>query len=441
MAQAQGSGYNVDGEARSMPHAGGSAGSSRWQIWPIVLLTCSYLLFPPEVRLNAGGLNFPLYRLLIVLMLPVTLMRVATGGLRLAFADLCVLVSALWMIISFVAYYGPAGGFVRSIALTIDMAGSYFLARVSIRTPNDFRRLLIILAPILLLAGLELLVESLARKLIVRPAFVAIFGNLPAYNGGEAVGELNLRQDLRLGLLRAFGSFSHPILAGVVLTSSFAWFWSSGIRSWPKWVGLAAAFLGLFSLSSAAFLAIFIAIAIFVGDAFRKRIPGMTWWTISAFIIIIMTFLQVASKNGVVPILIRMTLDPQTGFYRLIIWEYGWKSIMHYPLIGIGFTPYERASFLSTSIDAHFLLLGVRHGIVAPLALFAGAVTTLIVLGKNVNRQPSVDRRCLFGVNISLFIMLITSMTVTFFSEANIWFMSAFAIAVSFSVYRVEKVT
>lgn len=424
----------LQGGARIDPRA--EKGMSPWlRILPIALLTSSYLLFPPEVRLNAGGLNLPVYRLLVILMIPLILIRSSKGLLKFALADLCVLVSALWMIISFVAYYGLEGGFVRSIALVIDLAGSYFLARVSINSPNDMRRLLVVLSPAFVISGLELLIESVNRQLLVRPFFAAIFGNLNAYSGGEVVGSLNLRQDLRLGLLRAFGSFSHPILAGVVLTSTLALYSTARLKSWPKWSGLASAFMGLFSLSSSAILAVGLIIALLCADFVKKRLPNISWWVITAFICLILFFLQVASKNGVVSVLIRMTLDPQTGFYRLIIWEYGWKSIMNHPFIGIGFTPYERAPFLSTSIDAHFLLLGVRHGIVVPLALVVGVCGTLVALGKNMRAQSSLDRDFMLGLNVSLLTLLITSMTVTFFSEANIWFMSILAFAASLSVY------
>lgn len=424
-----------------MPARGEAAAASAkaravWiRIMPVVILTYSYLLFPPEVRLVIGGINFPLYRILIIALLPTTVLRTFAGSFRFVLSDFLTLIASSWMMISFIAYYGAGVGFSRSAALVIDTAGTYLVVRGAVRNPDDLRRVLVLVAPALLIAGAELMLESVSRKLLVRPTFARIFGSLSTYDNGEAAATLSFRQDLRLGLLRAFGPFSHPILAGVIMTSFLPLFWTSGIKGWPWKIGLAAACLGIFSLSSSAILLIVISIGILSADAVKRRSVGISWWLISLMTVIAMLFVEFASKSGLVPILLRMTLDPQTGYYRLIIWEYGLKSIANFPLFGIGFTGYERAPFLSSSIDAHFLLLGVRHGIVVPVALFAAVILALIGVGRNVKNVSPANRILLIGINTALLGALIASMTVTFFGEANIWFMTNLAFAGSLSSF------
>ena len=402
------------------------------QVAPLVLLIYSFLLFPPETLMHAGSLALPLYRLMIIVTSIYVMIRISTARVPLTLADLLVGLSAVWMMISFIVYYGATEGMTRSVALVIDAFGAYLVARSCIVDVNSLRRLLIALAPGLFFVGAEMMAESLSHKLLVRPFFASIFGGLSQFSNGVASGDLALHEEVRLGLLRAFGPFSHPILAGAIMTSVFPMYYMSGLRSWPRYLGLVAAFLGLFSVSSSAFLSIALACALIGVEWGRKFFKGVSWPLISWCIVLVLMVVQIGSKHGVVPILIRYTIDPGTGFFRTLIWQYGWASIMAHPFFGIGYEEYARPEWMwSSSVDAHFLALGIRHGLITPFALLAGAIAAAVRLGRKAGVTRGADRRLMLGVNFALVTLLLLSMTVTYFGEANVWFMCIIGICAS----------
>lgn len=411
----------------------GKAEGSVYAVLPLVALLYSFFLFPPETRLQIATVNLPIYRILIILLLPLifqsTLKRVRIGA-----ADIMILLASAWMAISFMDIYGAGVGIVRALGNIIDAAGAYLVARISIRSPRDVRIVLILIAPALLLAGLEMTVESLTRRLIVRPAFQSVFGTVSA--GSEDVGNVagEMMKDYRLGgLLRAYGPFSHPILGGIILTSAIVLYLLSGLRFWPKYIGLAGAFLGFFSLSSAAILGVFLSIGIFAGHLILQRVRQISWWVVTLFVAAALIFLEVASQGGAVNVLVRLTLNPQTGYYRKLIWEYGTQSIRDHPLFGIGYAAYERPVWLlpSESVDAHFLAEGIRYGIFVPALTIVAIVMTQIMLGRLAGRGRGADSNLIVAVNACLFILMFGTFTVTYFGEARLWFMAIVGMAVS----------
>jgi len=77
-----------------------------------------------------------------------------------------------------------------------------------------------------------------------------------------------------------------------------------------------------------------------------------------------------------------MTLDSWTGFYRLVIWEYGLENVWANPWVGLGLADWERPSWMaSASVDAFWLVVAMRTGIptfllmvIAILLLMRGVV-------------------------------------------------------------------
>jgi len=409
------------------------AAASIWPVLPIVVLVYSFLLLAPEVRFTVAGITLPPYRLVLIPLFLQVFVSLVMGRLRLNWADLLVIAASGSTLVSFMSHYGNSEGVVRAFGTIIDSAGAYFVARSSIRKPNDLRIALIMLAPGLLLAGLEMAFESFSKRLIIRPLFQKYFGSSYIYLDGQEVGALQLRQDFRMGgLLRAYGTFSHPILGGLVLSSSLLMFFYSSIRGIPKKIGIFASFLGFFALSSATIISLALSAAVIGLNELVKRVRNVTWWLVTGALIFVGAFIEIGSKGGLVNVLIRQTLDPQTGYFRKLIWEYGLISIGKHPWLGIGYEEYERPPAMhSSSVDAHFLALGIRDGVFVPLAILAAFIITQVALGRAIGRISGPDRKLLLGVNGSLFGLLVASMTVTFFSEGMIWFMALIGIGSS----------
>ncbi|MEM8977826.1 MAG: O-antigen ligase family protein, partial [Pseudomonadota bacterium] len=364
--------------ATPLPRADFQRRSSIYAALPLVVVFYSFLLLPPEVSLNLVGVSLPTYRIALILSLAPSitrLLRRPSGWLN--FIDIAVLVIGFWILLSFSMTYGIQQGVIRGGGVLIDLCISYFVARASISNSTDFRYFLMLILPGLIFAGALLALESLSGRLLFRPAFASVFGSASnaVTDGGSVVG---LASELRLGLLRAYGPFSHPILGGAFMLSFLPLFYFSGLRSAPFYCGVAVALTGLFSLSSAAFLSIMIAVAAIGIDKVKRYFPNLSWWQVSSLLGLAVLTAHVASQSGILSVLARMTLKPHTAQYRLLIWEYGWKTVEQHPWFGIGYNSWDRLAWMHDSVDAHFLLLGMRHGLLVPvllvLAIFYGVI-------------------------------------------------------------------
>lgn len=408
---------------------------------PLALLLVSFLLLPPEARLSVSGLNFPLHRLGTIVFLGWALLAFARKTVRFGVVDALVLGCSGWIALAFFEVYGSGRGVYSGVANWLDVAGTYLIARAAVRAPADLRLLLALIVGPLLLSGIMLLAESLEGDLIVRPAAARLFGNLPSYYGGVAEGQLVLNREYRLGgFLRAFGVFSHPILAGSIHASMIPLYWFSGLASRYRWAGVVAGALGFFSLSSAALIAITLSVVLIGADLLRRRVRGASWWTVSAIAALVAASLQLASQNGLINVIIRYTFDPSTASYRLTIWKYGLLAVRENPWFGIGYEVYNRprSQLPSASVDAHFLALALSSGIVAAYALLAATLVAMLKLGltASAGHGRGRDRDLLFAVNVALFILFFASMTVTFYNEARVWFMVVIALAASMGQLR-----
>lgn len=392
-------------------------------VMPLAALFYSFLLFSPEVAVSVGGINLPSYRIaLLLLFFPAVVMVIKRQDVQFHFIDVAVAIASFWIMLSFMLHYGFQNGLVRGGGLFVDTALSYLVARASVARFNELRYLLMILLPGLMLSGFVLALESLSGQLVFRPIYESLFGSVQSAvtEGGSITG---LDTETRLGLMRAYGPFEHPILAGVFMASFLPLYSFSGLRSWPFWVGLAAALTAIFSLSSGAFLCLFIALGAIGVNHLKRYVPQLSWWTVSAFTLLVLTVAHIAADNGIISFLSRVTLTPHTAEYRILIWRYGWNTIENFPWFGIGYKSWERLAWMHDSVDAHFLLLGMRHGVIVPIILSAAIVYGLIRLGTLLPALKQQDKQLAIGINISIVMLFVVGQTVAFFGSGTIAFM------------------
>ena len=400
---------------------------------PLVILAYSFLILPIEVKLNFAGFNIYSYRGVIIILLIPAIVRAIKDLKSFKIFDVLILASCIWTIIAFTYRNGFEGGFLRSFAIFLDTFGAYLIARTSVRSLSDLRAFLILIMPGVLFAGVFLLIESLTGRLILRPLFASVFGGAVNYEGGVAQGALQLLSERRLGLLRAYSTFSYPILGGTILASLIPIYFLSGIRSWPFILGLAGSCFAFFTVSSAAIIALGLGFGLIMFDRLLPRLRPLNWHYVigagTAYAVLINFILE----SGIVGVIGRFTLNPATAYIRRLQWEYGTQSISNNPIFGIGFDEYERAEWMTAAIDAHFLSIGIRDGLATPLLLFAAVILIMVAIGKRAISEKKQERDLLLAVNFSIGILVFISMTVTYFSEANIWFMMVLGIGGAFA--------
>lgn len=403
-------------------------------IMPLVFIFYSLLLFPPEVGGSILGVNLPSYRQAVLLMAAPSLWILMKGGRAngLALLDYVVMFMGFWIMLSFMSIYGVERGLVRGAGIVIDNAVFYMVARASVTNPTELRYFLLMCVPGLLFAGGSLVIESLSGQVLVRSYFARIFGSVTAFRDGDAVGAFTLQREFRLGMMRAYGPFSHPILAGTVMTGFLPLFYFSGIRSWPYLIGVGVALTGFFSLSSAAFLFLIIGFGAIAIHHMKPFFPKLSWWAIISVLGLLVLALHISSKNGIIAVISRMTLTPSTADYRILIWRYGSQNVAENPWFGLGYNSWERLRWMVTdSVDAHFLLLAMRHGLIVPVILMAGIVHAMIKLGVLMPTLDEKDRAFMIGLNITMFGYLIVGQTVTYFGSVTLVFMAMVAFLAS----------
>jgi O-antigen ligase len=403
-------------------------------VWPLAIAGYGTLL-PSEVRIEVGDLQLYGYRIALMIAFPWVIHRLARGTIRLILPDILILFAALWMLVAMTSSYGVARGVQSGGIQGFDMIAAYFLARVSLPTPDTVRRLLTLMLPGFMLAAALMAIESLSGVLIVRPAAAALFGDLPAF-GASAVDGIRLEQ--RLGLTRAYGPFPHPILAGIQMSSLLSLYLMSGLMGMRRTLGVGASIFAFFALSSAAIVGLVLNAGLFAYERLQRRVQGLSWRLFAGVVVILALVAQIGSKNGVLPIIIRyLTIDPLTGYYRLLIWEFAGAQVWRAPWLGTGFEGYERPIWMiSDSIDAHWLLLAVRFGLPCALALGGATVGALLMLTKVQRGQPLRDRDLSRGLAISLFVMALLMFTVTLWGCSLAWFTLILGAAVSVGQHR-----
>ncbi|PEQ10947.1 hypothetical protein B2G71_19190 [Novosphingobium sp. PC22D] len=399
-------------------------------IWPLVCILYASLL-PSEVHVLLGGQYLYAPRILSILLLPWILIHLLRGTFRVHLADAGVLLGCAWMVLSFAVYYGTVADTMRAVAIVFDMAIPYLLARMSITSFFDLRRTLILFAPGIFIAGALLVVESISHTAIVKPLASAIFGNLPQFESGGVVAASRDYEGFRFGLLRASGGFPHPILAGLYLVSSLTIYAMSRLRGWPMFAGIAAGLTAFFTVSSTAFLSFFLFLIFMIYDRIQRITSFLSWRRFMLITGIPLFVLQFGSKNGVIAILGRYALDPQTAFYRKLIWQYGTQSVFKHPWFGIGFTSYERLPWMVESIDNYWLLLAVRHGFLAPVLILCTVIPTIWLLAMRGIRRSEDDRMLSVGLASSLFMMTLLVFTVAIFGGFTAWFYSVLGLSLS----------
>jgi hypothetical protein len=404
-------------------------------IWPALLL-CYAVILPVEMSLNLSALHIGAYRLVLLLLSPVLFNAIVKGRYKPHWADGLMLIVSLWLPVSFWVNYDFSVGLEAGFSQAIDVLFAYLVGRIFIKDFATFKSLLAYMLPGLAAVALLLIGESVIGKLFVRETAASIFG-------GAADSAGLLKYEFRLGLLRATGPFPNPIHAGVFLTSYILLYIVYFTAGFKRIVGVIVSIAGVFSISSAAVMLLGLSAILSLYNQFMAYFKEINWRVSLVFVICIMGIVQVFSKNGVVPILYRyLTFNPATGYFRTLIWEQSTDDVWRNPWFGIGYEEYTRPAWMvATTIDAHYLAMAVKYGLVPALLYFLIALAVIFMIGNQSRRLHGMRAsKVLLGMAISMSTLLLVMFTVTFWGSILSWFnmlLGAFlSIAISASTVK-----
>ena len=323
----------------------------------IAVLALAGIVLPQELEISLGaGARFTPGRFAAALLFLPALITLFKKGRSFLLCDLLVVATVAWMLIATLSAQGMTG-IPTAGGDALDFLGGYLISRAYFfgeRSLGTFVRVLMVFVTIAIAFALA---DNLSGRLFTHDMFTAIFGAAP-YQG-----------EVRNGWVRAASTFPHPILFGIfcALTAAILMYWETGAMRRNGAVALC--FFGcVLSLSSAALMTFLMILAIFSYNQVLRRF----WWRWLALWIGIGTLVlavSLAAEHPLQWVLSHLTLDPQTGFWRILIWDTASAYVEQSPLVGYAYQQ-TGSWILDSTVDSIWLVYTLRFGIPMVILFF-----------------------------------------------------------------------
>jgi O-antigen ligase len=375
----------------------------------VVSLVIPMFFHVGEVRLA------PFLLVLVVLFVPLVLMWLSgLAGPRIL-PDYLVFLMCLWSLLALILAHGVGQSIQPVAVIWLQTFGSYLLGRLLVRNAHRLKTVAALYAVVVLALFPFVLFESLTS----RPVYLELFGHLgPTYTAVEMVP--------RWGLSRAQGAFEHPILFGIFSTSLFAlvFYQMRHARRRLLFVLALAAIVGsgFLSLSTGALLCLIMQFGLIAWDWLFRNYPNR--WRV-LMILAGAGYILVDAISNRTPFHVfvdYLTFNSGSAYNRILIWQYGTAEVWRHPLLGIGLGEWTRPWWMSPSMDNFWLVIAVRYGLPALLAL-AGAFFVIMVRTGRAVHLDDTNRDLRKGLVISLVSVLVAIGSVHLWNATFSWLM------------------
>jgi hypothetical protein len=247
-----------------------------------------------------------------------------------------------------------------------------------------------------------------------RPLTMEITGRL----FGTAAGfPTDSRSIFGINLDRARATLDHPILYGMFCVFAAAIFLYSErnpIRR-TAYFGLCS-FGCLLAVSSAPIMCLAIVAAVYCYDLITKQY-SWRWWAFWSMVGTLFFVVFLATNKPFSWIIAHLTLDPSTGYYRIMIWDVATATIMRSPLTGFGFIFFDD-QVLDNTVDSAWLVYALRFGVPMIAFLFLASIAASLGSGRKTeirSKDPyMVGIRT--GFTLVLMIFAFAALTVHFWN-------------------------
>ncbi len=336
---------------RASPAAGAGERVLGLRTSTLLALFVAALLIPAQVQV--GPIRLTPYTLMIILCaLPLLARFLQDRSSRIIVLDVVVALYVVWIGLSILANHGLSR-IVFVASQTITLYGGYLMGRILVRSEADYRLLFRTILIVLLVLLPFALVELLTGRMLLNDLLAPLMTVNPRASN-----------EMRMGLNRVQSVFEHPILFGLFCSVAIANFWYLHRRSltWAPLVGLASA-MTFFSLSSAPNIAQMMQFVLIAWE----RLTGwlaLRWVVLAGLTLAALTVIQLAVPGGIVGLVIDgFAFNPQTGWGRTEIFEYGSAEVLRNPVFGLGFDDWIRPWYKKESVDNFWLLTAMRYGL------------------------------------------------------------------------------
>jgi hypothetical protein len=378
-------GVSVETQARL--DAGLMSARLPWQV--AVYLFCVVV----PIWFNAGPLLMSTLRLFLMVMIIPVLIRLLMGAYgRMIMTDWLFIAHTVWMAVA-LSVMSPDAVVTQVGSVGMEFLGGYAIGRAYVRTPEVFLALCRALALIVLCLTPLAVYEARTGT----PIILEFIRSLPGIDSFAKV-----RPDPRLGLHRAQTVFAHAIHHGLFCSVAFSLTFVAlkgvvgDVRRWITAAIVAAT--GFLGLSSGAWLAILLQIALIAWVTVFDRIRWRWWLLIGLFGLAYVVIDILSNRTPIRVFMSYATFSAHNAYWRGLIFEWGIanvlgsieKSIPASPIFGIGLRDWIRPYFMNSgSMDNFWLVMAVRYGVPGFLLIALGyAIAIARVMRRDFTSDP-----------------------------------------------------
>lgn len=390
------------------------------------MLAFCVILIPDDASIYIANLRMSVARLMLLISAPfVAAHFVSTANRRCApgflLTDGLVLLTGIWMVFAASMTDGLAQALPSSGADALELVVPYFICRAFLTSEDRCVQLAQKLSILIAVAGMLALLDTFGRHYVVHDAIAKLMKATRVY-----------RYDGRFGTIRAAGTFPHPILLGIACC--FGVTLSSVLRGGKRAFALTGGIVGLIaSISSAPLMGLMMVAGCFAYRKLTDEFDGR-WRALIAIVSAMIAAFAFASNHPMGYLISHLALDPATGFYRLLIWQYAGSAVMDSPLFGIGLTlDWVRPEWMPETVDSLWLRAAMTYGI-------PGSIMIALCLLAACSRRTDIKRANLsvaghqLGLALSLIVSLCLYLGFTVYFWSSVWILMSLVIGMRTSI-------
>ena len=399
-------------------------GGRVWMAWFVLL----GLILPAwEAKIFIAGQKLTLGRVAVILLFVPALIEVCRRGRRIVATDYFMFATASWMLIT-ALYNDGLSSFASVSSVAIELAGGYLAGRAFFKSAEDIDAFIRTLKILTIVAVFVALLDNITGRWVAHDLAAALFKT-------EALDPV-----FRGSWVRAASTFDHPILFGTFCGIVSAIFIVQTSNPLNRIFYSALCLVGcILSQSSVSIFCYVIVLAAFSFDAalapLKKR--WTIFWIIAAGSLFVV--FQVV-HNPVGWIISHLTLDPDTGYFRILIWDSALDQIAASPIFGHSYGPYNE-QILDLSVDSVWLVSALRFGLPMIVLLFFSNVTAMTSLRSFSVSHPR-DRylkRARFALTTALFLFMFAGLTVHYWNYMWIFWAICIGVGASLRESSIQK--
>lgn len=363
------------------------------------------LLLPPaEVQIYIGGLKFTVARIgIFILLLPASFILLSKGRHLLA-CDFFVLALASWIL--FAAIYTDGTASLSSAgAESVEFFGGYIVARAFFFGAAALRAFVSVLKVVAFTAIIFAIADTVSGRLVIHHAFASLLHVEP------------ISDQYRMGMVRAASTFDHAILFGAFCSIVAAILFYSEANVLKRVMYTGVCLMGaILSLSSSSLMGFAIILATYSYDTLLRSYPwrwSACWAAIGAGLLVII----IVTNKPLGWVLSNLTLDPDSGYFRLLIWDASIFQISAAPWTGHAFTDFGTIEL--NSVDSVWLVLPLRFGI--PTIVFLALANLAAVLPTKYSGNMGTPYLNRMRTAFSLILLLFAFIGITVHYWNYIW--------------------